>query len=132
GYIPTAETNSAIAPDVIVGRAWPAVFAVIANSIIPGTDSARVVEGLLNLVHLEHNLRLHQALPAEAVELTVTATGGEVGHPLVGRVVEVSVSTDIDDAAELMDAQLASLEELFAIVGRTGEQEQVGRGACRD
>lgn len=123
GYIPSAETNSAIAPDVIVGRAWPAVFAVIANSIIPGTDSARVVEGLLNLVHLEHNLRMHQALPAEAVELTVTATGGEVRDTLVGRVVEVSVSIDIDDAAELKDAQLASLGERFAIVGRTGEQD---------
>src|SRR5699024_4974596 len=33
GYIPSADTNSAIAPDVIVGRAWPAVFAVIANAM---------------------------------------------------------------------------------------------------
>ncbi|MGP5294722.1 fatty acid synthase subunit beta domain-containing protein [Corynebacterium casei] len=123
GYIPSAETNSAIAPDVIVGRAWPAVFAVIANAVVPGTDSARVVEGLLNLVHLEHNLRLHQALPTEAVELTVTATGGEVRDTLVGRVVEVSVSIDIDGAAELKHAQLATLEERFAIVGRTGEQD---------
>lgn len=123
GYIPSADINSAIAPDVIVGRAWPAVFAVIANAVVPGTDSARVVEGLLNLVHLEHNLRLHQALPTEAVELTVTATGGEVRDTLVGRVVEVSVSIDIDGAAELKDAQLATLEERFAIVGRTGEQD---------
>ncbi|WP_313549448.1 fatty acid synthase subunit beta domain-containing protein, partial [Corynebacterium sp.] len=123
GYIPSAETNSAIAPDVIVGRAWPAVFAVIANAVVPGSDSARVVEGLLNLVHLEHNLRLHQALPTEAVELTVTATGGEVRDTQVGRVVEVTVSIDIDGAAELKDAQLATLQERFAIVGRTGEQD---------
>ena len=122
GYIPSADTNSAIAPDVIVGRAWPAVFAVIANAIVPGTDSARVVEGLLNLVHLEHNLRLHQPLPTQPVELTITATGGEVRDTLVGRVVEVSVSIDID-GADLKDAQLASLEERFAIVGRTGEQD---------
>ncbi|MDN5706265.1 type I polyketide synthase [Corynebacterium casei] len=123
GYIPSADANSAIAPDVIVGRAWPAVFAVIANAVVPGTDSARVVEGLLNLVHLEHNLRLHQALPTEAVELTVTATGGEVRDTQVGRVVEVTVSIDIDGAAELKDAQLATLQERFAIVGRTGEQD---------
>ena len=125
GYIPSAETNAAIAPDVIVGRAWPAVFAVIADAVVPGTNSARVVEGLLNLVHLEHNLRLHQALPSEAVELTVTATGGEVRDTLVGRVVEVTVSIDIlgDTAGSSVNQQLATLNERFAIVGRTGEQD---------
>nr|WP_205908495.1 type I polyketide synthase [Corynebacterium ammoniagenes] len=120
GYLASADTNSAIAPDVIVGRAWPAVFAVIANSVIPGSDSALVVEGLLNLVHLEHDVRLHQALPTEAVDLTVTARGGEVRDTALGRVVEVAVDIAI---AEAEDTVLATLKERFAIVGRTGEQE---------
>lgn len=129
GYIPSAEATSAIAPDVIVGRAWPAVFAVIANAIIPGTDSARVVEGLLNLVHLEHNLHLHQALPSEAVELSITATCGDVRDTLVGRVVEVTVKVGIagGDTKENGDAngngELATLQERFAIVGRTGNED---------
>ena len=56
------------------------------------TDSGDpVVEGLLDLVHLDHAIALTGEIPATATELTVTARTGAVRDADVGRVVEVTV-----------------------------------------
>ncbi|MDD7814725.1 DUF1729 domain-containing protein [Mycobacterium sp. CSUR Q5927] len=103
-------------PDALVGRCWPAVFAAIGSAT---TDAGfPVVEGLLSLVHLDHAARLHAALPADPAELTVTATASAATDTEVGRVVPVSVTVSAADGTVL-----ATLEERFAIRGRTGAAE---------
>lgn len=108
--------GQSIVPDVLVGRCWPAVFAAIGSAT---TDAGfPVVEGLLSLVHLDHAAQLRTALPAEPAELTVTATASAATDTEVGRVVPVTV--DVRDADGTL---LATLEERFAIRGRTGAAE---------
>ncbi|MDT5076492.1 MAG: fatty acid synthase, bacteria type, partial [Mycobacterium sp.] len=105
-----------LVPDALVGRCWPAVFAVIGSAV---TDAGfPVVEGLLSLVHLDHAAHLMAAMPKAKVELTVTATASAAVDTEVGRVVPVTVS--IRDAE---GTELAVLEERFAIRGRTGAAE---------
>ncbi|BBZ59645.1 type I polyketide synthase [Mycolicibacterium monacense] len=112
---PLAPTLTVV-PDALVGRCWPAVFAAIGSA---ATDSGfPVVEGLLSLVHLDHGAQLVAALPKDRTDLTVTATAGTATDTEVGRVVPVSVTvTDADGTL------LATLEERFAIRGRTGAAE---------
>ncbi|ORA98189.1 3-oxoacyl-ACP synthase [Mycolicibacter minnesotensis] len=108
--------GQSIVPDVLVGRCWPAVFAAIGSAT---TDVGfPVVEGLLSLVHLDHAAQLLAALPAEPAELTVTATASAATDTEVGRVVPVSVAVRGADGT-----LLATLEERFAIRGRTGAAE---------
>lgn len=103
-------------PDALVGRCWPAVFAAIGAAT---TDAGfPVVEGLLSLVHLDHAAHLLAALPAEPAELCVTATASAATDTEVGRVVPVSVTVAAADGTVL-----ATLEERFAIRGRTGAAE---------
>lgn len=112
---PLAPTLTVV-PDALVGRCWPAVFSAIGSA---ATDSGfPVVEGLLSLVHLDHGAHLVAALPQERAELTVTATAGTATDTEVGRVVPVSVSVTGPDGTVL-----ATLEERFAIRGRTGAAE---------
>ncbi|MET0702922.1 MAG: fatty acid synthase subunit beta domain-containing protein, partial [Mycobacterium sp.] len=112
---PLAPTLTVV-PDALVGRCWPAVFAAIGSAV---TDSGfPVIEGLLSLVHLDHAANLVGALPKHPAELTVTATASVAVDTEVGRVVPVSVTvTDADGTT------LATLEERFAIRGRTGDVE---------
>lgn len=103
-------------PDALVGRCWPAVFAAIGAAT---TDAGfPVVEGLLSLVHLDHAAHLLAALPEEPAELSVTATASAATDTEVGRVVPVSVTVAAADGTVL-----ATLEERFAIRGRTGAAE---------
>ncbi|MBS4727256.1 DUF1729 domain-containing protein [Mycobacterium sp. SM1] len=103
-------------PDALVGPCWPAVFAAIGAAV---TETGMpVVEGLLSLVHLDHAARLVGPLPTVPVELTVTATVSTAVDTEVGRVVPVSVTVAGKDGAVL-----ATLEERFAIRGRTGAAE---------
>ncbi|MBS9533476.1 DUF1729 domain-containing protein [Mycobacterium sp. M1] len=118
----TATFSAALAPglttvpDALVGSCWPAVFSVIGSAV---TDTGfPVVEGLLSLVHLDHAAQLLTALPAEPAELTVTATASAAFDTEVGRVVPVSVTV-----ADADGTVLATLEERFAIRGRTGAAE---------
>ncbi|WP_125939826.1 fatty acid synthase subunit beta domain-containing protein, partial [Mycolicibacterium grossiae] len=105
-----------LVPDALVGRCWPAVFSVIGSAV---TESGfPVVEGLLSLVHLDHAAHLLAPMPKTAAELTVTATAAAATDTEVGRVVPVSVR--IADAAGTV---LATLEERFAIRGRSGPAE---------
>ncbi|WP_197380239.1 type I polyketide synthase [Mycolicibacterium mengxianglii] len=112
---PLAPTLTVV-PDALVGRCWPAVFAAIGTAV---TDTGfPVVEGLLSLVHLDHAAHLVAALPKDKAELTVSATASEAYDTEVGRVVPVSVTVSAADGTVL-----ATLEERFAIRGRTGAAE---------
>lgn len=106
----SVEPSRHPAPDVLVGLAWPAVFAVISEAST--ADGRPVVEGMLDLVHLDHSIALGE-LPAEQAELSVVARLREVSDTSYGRVVAV----DIDITAG--DREVAALTERFAIRGRS-------------
>ncbi|MDO7868025.1 type I polyketide synthase [Nocardioides jiangxiensis] len=93
-------------PDALVGLAWPAVFGAL-------SQREDVVEGMLDLVHLDHALQ--GTVPADATDLTVDAVVRDVEDTEVGRVVTVDVSLTTDAGATV-----ATLVERFAIRGRTG------------
>jgi fatty acid synthase len=115
---PLAPGSSTV-PDALVGRCWPAVFAAIGAA---ATDTGfPVVEGLLSLVHLDHAAQLVAPLPSAVSELTVTATASVATDTEVGRVVPISVT--ITSGAGADGTILATLEERFAIRGRTGAAE---------
>ena len=105
-----------LVPDALVGLCWPAVFSAIGSALTD--DGFPVVEGLLSLVHLDHAAHLLQKMPAEKSQLSVTATALAATDTEVGRVVPVSVSI-----ADSEGVVLATLEERFAIRGRTGAVE---------
>ncbi|BBX95773.1 type I polyketide synthase [Mycobacterium lacus] len=103
-------------PDALVGPCWPAVFAVIGSTV---TDRGEpVVEGLLSLVHLDHAARVVGQLPTVPAQLDVTATASNAIDTDMGRVVSVAVTITGPDAAVI-----ATLEERFVILGRTGAAE---------
>ncbi|KUI01765.1 type I polyketide synthase [Mycobacterium sp. IS-3022] len=105
-----------LVPDALVGHCWPAVFAAIGAALTE--DGFPVVEGLLSLVHLDHAAHLLGQMPKTRAELTVTATVSTPTDTEYGRVVPVEV--------QIRDAEgdlLATLEERFAIRGRTGAAE---------
>src|SRR5699024_9609576 len=90
-------SNSRTAPDALVGHAWPAIFAAVADAT---TESGvPVVEGMLALVHLEHHVRLVTAadaanaeaagpsLLADGTSLAITAHADDVADTEMGRVV---------------------------------------------
>nr|WP_198345107.1 type I polyketide synthase [Mycobacterium sp. JS623] len=106
----------ALVPDALVGHCWPAVFAAIGSAVTD--DGFPVVEGLLSLVHLDHAAHLLTAMPKTKAELTVTATVSAATDTEYGRVIPVSVNIASADGTAL-----ATLEERFAIRGRTGAAE---------
>ena len=112
---PLAPTLTTV-PDALVGRCWPAVFAAIGSAVTGA--GVPVVEGLLSLVHLDHAAHLVAALPKVPAELTVTATASVATDTEVGRVVPISVTVAGADRTVL-----ATMEERFAIRGRTGPAE---------
>ncbi len=105
-----------LVPDALVGLCWPAVFAAIGSALTD--DGFPVVEGLLSLVHLDHAAHLLASMPTGKSELTVTAKALAATDTEVGRVVPVSVTI-----ADSEGTVLATLEERFAIRGRTGAAE---------
>ncbi|MBX7456293.1 DUF1729 domain-containing protein [Mycolicibacterium sp. 3033] len=105
-----------LVPDALVGLCWPAVFSAIGSALTE--DGFPVVEGLLSLVHLDHAAHLLAQMPDGKTELTVTATTLAANDTEVGRVVPVEVSI-----ADSEGTVLATLEERFAIRGRTGAAE---------
>ncbi|OBK95179.1 3-oxoacyl-ACP synthase [Mycobacterium asiaticum] len=103
-------------PDALVGLCWPAVFAAIGAAT---TDTGvPVVEGLLSLVHLDHAVRLADRLPTVPAQLTITATASAATDTDMGRVVPVLVTVTGSDGATI-----ATMQERFAILGRTGPAE---------
>ncbi|GAA1462665.1 type I polyketide synthase [Williamsia maris] len=111
--IPAGTTGFAI-PDTLVGLCWPSVFSVIGAA--QTADGTPAVEGLLDLVHLDHAIAVDGLLPRTDTELSITATLGAVHDTDLGRVVEVDVTiTDVDGT------HIATLAERFAIRGRLGD-----------
>ncbi|GFG95078.1 type I polyketide synthase [Mycobacterium timonense] len=103
-------------PDALVGPCWPAVFSAIGSAL---TDAGvPVVEGLLSLVHLDHAAHMVGALPKNPAQLTITATALAAADTDMGRVVPVSVTIAGADGEAI-----ATLDERFAILGRTGAAE---------
>jgi fatty acid synthase len=104
-----ADPAAAAVPDALVGLAWPAVFACIGP-----------VEGLLDLVHLDHRIVMGE-LPTGTTELTISATRTGVEDTTNGQVisVEVRIWTSSDDG----DNVVARLLERFMVRGRTGAAE---------
>ncbi|CAA0130815.1 Beta-ketoacyl-[acyl-carrier-protein] synthase FabY [Mycolicibacterium vanbaalenii] len=108
-----------LVPDALVGLCWPAVFSAIGSALTD--DGFPVVEGLLSLVHLDHAAHLLASMPTAKAQLTVTATTSAASDTEVGRVVPVTVT--IREAGADDSPVLATLEERFAIRGRTGPIE---------
>ncbi|WP_344766658.1 fatty acid synthase subunit beta domain-containing protein [Aeromicrobium panaciterrae] len=101
-------------PDVLVGLAWPSVFAVLGD--VTTADGVPVIEGMLDLVHLDHAIALDGVLPAAPAELTIEAFVDSVSDTDYGRVVTVDVTIT-------SNGPIATLRERFAIRGRTGAAE---------
>ncbi|MGC5245364.1 fatty acid synthase subunit beta domain-containing protein [Gordonia sp. DT219] len=110
-----AEPFGFAVPDTLVGACWPSVFSVIGAATTD--DGLPIVEGLLDLVHLDHAVHIVGDIPTVATDLTVSATTGPVTDTEVGRVVEVAV--DVRDG----DTPIALMTERFAIRGRLGATE---------
>ena len=117
--IPTtpASPNGFAVPDTLVVACWPSVFSVIGAART--ADGLPVVEGLLDLVHLDHAVELTGAVPTVDTELTVVARLIGVTDTSAGRVVEVHVDVRSQDGV------IAVLRERFAIRGRLGDAELV-------
>ncbi|WP_238473626.1 type I polyketide synthase [Nocardioides cavernaquae] len=97
---------TAVVPDALVGLVWPSVFGALAQR-------PDVVEGMLDLVHLDH--ALIGSVPVDATDLDVDVQIRSVVDTEVGRVVTVDV-----DVATGSGEPVATLVERFAIRGRTG------------
>lgn len=122
GLPESLTTGASAVPDVIVGACWPAVFAVLGAATT--ADGIHAIEGMLDLVHLDHAVNLVDAVPADAAVLTVKAEGISVVDTDMGRVVEVRVEVGAMRGEEGATAPtFATMVERFAIRGRTGKGE---------
>ncbi|MGV9667344.1 fatty acid synthase subunit beta domain-containing protein [Nocardia niigatensis] len=121
GLPDSLSTIGRTAPDVLVGACWPAVFAVLGATRT--ADAQSVIEGMLDLVHLDHQIELLGELPAEHAVLAVRAESAEVLDTDLGRVVEVKVTVGVMRDHGLETPAVAKLVERFAIRGRTGQAE---------
>nr|WP_245541589.1 type I polyketide synthase [Smaragdicoccus niigatensis] len=93
--------GSSIVPDSVVGACWPAIFGALGD--------LDAIEGLLQLVHLDHHIEVAGSLadgPVEAEVVSVTDTAA-------GRVIEVRVRV----------GEVATMVERFAILGRNGAED---------
>lgn len=125
--VTSGETSATVSPDVLVGPAWPATFAVLAGAHTASGEP--VVEGFLDLVHLEHALSLKpetwellraSAAPgSEPLGLRYTAELEEVRDTPLGRVVDVSVG--VTAAVRGEEHEFAQMHERFLITGRRGD-----------
>nr|WP_235174758.1 type I polyketide synthase [Tomitella biformata] len=113
--------DTAGVPDVLVGACWPAVFAAIGAART--AEGASVIEGMLDLVHLDHGISLAGPLPTETSIMTVRAEATEVLDSDLGRVVEVRVQVGSILDLGLESEPVATLVERFAIRGRAGRGE---------
>ncbi len=100
-----------IVPDVYLGLAWPHVFALLSDAV--SADGTPVVEGMLELVHLDHQVRLLGPIPGEGEELEVTARLLSITDTTAGRVI----------TCEARIGQHAVMSERLLIIGRVGDAE---------
>ncbi|OFK66034.1 type I polyketide synthase [Corynebacterium sp. HMSC074A09] len=126
GAVTSGEMSTAVSPDVLLGRAWPALFAVLASA---HTESGEpLVEGFLDLVHFEHSLSLtpdtrellrSSAAPgSEPLALSYIAELKDVRDTPSGRLIDVSVAVNVAVHGE--EHEFAQMHERFLITGRRG------------
>lgn len=108
-------------PDVLVGACWPAVFAALGAARTD--ENLSVIEGMLDLVHLDHAIDVKNGLPTDPSILGVKAEIETVADADLGRVVEVHVTISADSGDGSGDNTVATLIERFAIRGRNGNAE---------
>ncbi|EKF14660.1 hypothetical protein, partial [Bifidobacterium bifidum] len=102
---------SRIAPDALVGPAWPAIYAALGSVYVKGYP---VIEGLLNAVHLDHLIELEETedelLKHVDETITLTSWAEDYFESASGRVVTIHVLHTAADGTVL-----ARETERFAI-----------------
>ncbi|PLS25288.1 type I polyketide synthase [Bifidobacterium imperatoris] len=114
GALPTSLQPSRIAPDALVGPAWPAIYAALGSVSVNGYP---VIEGLLNAVHLDHLIELEvdedELLRHVGETVALTSWAEDYYESASGRVVTIHVTHTAADGT-----LLARETERFAIRGR--------------
>ncbi|RBP99348.1 type I polyketide synthase [Bifidobacterium xylocopae] len=112
--LPASLAPSAIAPDALVGPAWPAIYAALGSVYVQGFP---IIEGLLNAVHLDHLIELKvsedELLKHTGERIGLTSWAEEYRESASGRVVTIHVRHQASDGSVLADEI-----ERFAIRGR--------------
>lgn len=114
GALPSDLVTSVIAPDALVGPAWPAIYAAL-GSVYIGTMP--IIEGLLNAVHLDHMMALRvsegELLSHTGETIHLTSWAEQYAESASGRVVTIHVQHTTEEGTVLADEV-----ERFAIRGR--------------
>ena len=114
GALPSNLVASRIAPDALVGPAWPAIYAALGSVYVNGFP---VIEGLLNAVHLDHLIELevseNELLKHTGETIQLTSWAEDYFESASGRVVTIHVQHATEDGT-----LLANETERFAIRGR--------------
>ncbi|PWG63835.1 type I polyketide synthase [Bifidobacterium callitrichidarum] len=114
GALPATLQPSRIAPDALVGPAWPAIYAALGSVSVNGYP---VIEGLLNAVHLDHLIELEvneeELLKHTGETIALTSWAEDYFESASGRVVTIHVTHTAADGT-----LLARETERFAIRGR--------------
>lgn len=112
--LPTTLQPSRIAPDALVGPAWPAIYTALGSVYVKGYP---VIEGLLNAVHLDHLIELEvneeDLLKHTGETITLKSWAEDYFESASGRVVTIHVTHTAVDGTPL-----ARETERFAIRGR--------------
>lgn len=119
GMLPGGLIASTIAPDALVGPAWPAIYAALGSVFVRGFP---VIEGLLNAVHLDHLIELETSentlLSHTGEQIALTSWAEDCAESSSGRVVTIHVVHTASDGTVL-----ARETERFAIRGRSYSDE---------
>ncbi|MBT1173470.1 DUF1729 domain-containing protein [Bifidobacterium sp. MA2] len=114
GALPDTLRASRIAPDALVGPAWPAIYAALGSVSVKGYP---VIEGLLNAVHLDHLIELEESedelLRHVGETVALESWAEDYFESASGRVVTIHVTHTAADGT-----LLARETERFAIRGR--------------
>ena len=112
--LPSTLQPSRIAPDALVGPAWPAIYTALGSVYVKGYP---VIEGLLNAVHLDHLIELEvneeDLLKHTGETITLKSWAEDYFESASGRVVTIHVTHTAADGT-----LLARETERFAIRGR--------------
>ena len=112
--LPGSLRASRIAPDALVGPAWPAIYAALGSVSVNGYP---IIEGLLNAVHLDHLIELEETeddlLKHVGETIHLTSWAENYVESASGRVVTIHVIHATADGTVL-----ARETERFAIRGR--------------
>ncbi|WP_065464608.1 type I polyketide synthase [Bifidobacterium breve] len=112
--LPSTLQPSRIAPDALVGPAWPAIYTALGSVYVKGYP---VIEGLLNAVHLDHLIELEvneeDLLKHTGETIALKSWAEDYFESASGRVVTIHVTHTAADGT-----LLARETERFAIRGR--------------